>query len=153
MRRRDDHEDKAPGWLTWLYGELADRGYDVQSPRGGDRVRFAADAGIAPSTVTRILSGTVPNLEVQVALARFLQKPLDELLVRTGKATEADFQHPANESSHFGVSSGHTLTPEELAVMAGVPRDDRDWFATMVRRLRKQDDANDSTAGGAAAEG
>lgn len=153
MRRREDHEQEQPGWLTWLQGLLADRGYDVASPRSGSKTRLAEDAGIAPATVTRILSGRVPDLDIQVQLSRFLGIPLDEFLVRTGKATEGDFQHSRRESGHSAVLSENPLTPEELAVAAGVPRDDRDWFVTMVRRLRKQDDAQSSAAGGAAAEG
>ncbi len=153
MRRREDHEQEQPGWLIWLQGRLADRGYDVTSPRSGSKTRLAEDAGIAPATVTRILSGRVPDLDIQVQLSRFLGVPLDEFLVRTGKATEGDFQHSRHESGHSAVLSENPLTPEELAVAAGVPRDDRDWFVTMVRRLRKQGDAQSSAAGGAAAEG
>ncbi|MFD0078178.1 helix-turn-helix domain-containing protein [Streptomyces sp. NPDC127166] len=152
MRRQNDHENQA-GWLTWLQGLLADRGYDVTSARSGDKTRFAVDAGLAPATVTRILGGKAPDLEVQVTLSRFLGVSLDELLVRTGKASETDFYHLPNESGQTAVSSEKPLTPEELAAMAGVPKDDRDWFVTMVRRLRKQGDANGSAAGGAAAEG
>ncbi|MFJ7067547.1 transcriptional regulator [Streptomyces sp. NPDC101115] len=153
MRRRDDHEEEQAGWLTWLQGQLAERGYDVTSARSGDKTRVSVDAGIAPSTLTRILGGKAPDLEVQVALSRFLGIPLDELLIRTGKATEADFQHSRNESGQTAVSSENALTPEELAVLAGVPRDDREWFVTMVRRLRRAGDAHGSAAGGAAAEG
>lgn len=153
MRRREDHEEEQPGWLIWLQGLLADRGYDVASPRSGSKTRLAEDAGIAPATVTRILSGRVPDLDIQVQLSRFLGTPLDEFLVRTGKATEGDFQHSRRDSSQSAVLSENPLTPEELAVAAGVPRDDRDWFVTMVRRLRKQGDAQSSAAGGAAAEG
>ncbi|WP_327162052.1 helix-turn-helix transcriptional regulator [Streptomyces zaomyceticus] len=152
MRRQDDLEDRA-GWLIWLQGLLADRGYDVTSARSGDKTRFALDAGLAPATVTRILGGKAPDLEVQVTLSRFLGVSLDELLVRTGKAEETDFHHSMNESGHTAVSSETRLTPEELAVAAGFPREDREWFATMVRRLRKQADENGSAAGGAAAEG
>ncbi|MYT22791.1 helix-turn-helix domain-containing protein, partial [Streptomyces sp. SID7760] len=132
---------------------LADRGYDITSPRSGGKTRLAEDAGVAPATVTRILSGRVPDLDIQVVLSRFLGVPLDEFLVRTGKAAEGDFQHSRYESGHSAVSSENSLTPEELAVAAGVPREDRDWFVTMVRRLRKQGDADGSAAGGAAAEG
>lgn len=153
MRRREDHEHEQVGWLTWLQGQLAERGYDITSARGGDKARLAQDAGIAPSSVTRILSGKVPDLDLQIALSRFLGVSLDELLIRTGKAAKTDFHHPQIGSGQSAVSSEKPLTPEELAALGGVPREDRDWFVTMVRRLRKQGDAHDSAAGGAAAEG
>lgn len=152
MRRRDDHNDQQVGWLTWLQGQLAERGYDVTTDRGG-KARLANDAGIAPSSVSRILSGKVPDYDLQIVLARFLGVSLDEMLIRTGKAAKSDFHHPRIESGQDEVSSEKPLTPEELAALAGVPRDDRDWFVTMVRRLRKQGDAHGSAAGGAAAEG
>ncbi|WP_406337326.1 helix-turn-helix domain-containing protein [Streptomyces sp. NBC_00649] len=154
MRRRDEEEPLEPGWLTWLKGTLIEREYDVKSPRGGGRAKLAKETGLAASTVTRILSGQVPDFENQVILARHLGVPLSEFLIRTGKATEADFPYPSNESSHIDVSSQQSLTPEELAALAGVPEADKDWFTTMVRSLRRRGPTdNGNAAGGAAAEG
>lgn len=144
-----------PGsWLTWLEGVLTERGYDVKSPRGGGKAKLAKDTGLADSSVTRLMSGQVPQYDTLLLLARHLDKPLPELLIRAGRAQEADFNQSGIEIGHVGVSSDNPLTPEELAEAAGVPRDDREWFVTMIRRLRKRGVRDDSAEnGGAAVEG
>ncbi|MEV8394779.1 MULTISPECIES: hypothetical protein [unclassified Streptomyces] len=147
-------EPDEPAWLAWLKGVLTERGYDIKSPRGGGRAKLAKDTGLAGSSVTRIMSGQVPEYETIVLLSRHLDVSLSEFLIRTGRAMEADFHNPGNDSGHVDVLSGKPLTPEELAVAAGVPTGDRDWFVTMVRRLRKPGARDDSAEnGGAAAEG
>lgn len=156
MRRRDsDSEQPAerPPWLTWLVGALTDLGYDM-SERGGGRAQLARDAGLAAAIIARLMDGKVPSYESQRAISRATGIPLPELLVRTGRAAEEDFAHSGSLSSHSEVLSGKPLTPEKLAVLAGVPEDDQDWFVTMVRRLKRGNAGDgDSAAGGAAAEG
>jgi hypothetical protein len=165
MRRRDDHDRERlghgspstppgpPAWLAWLKGELAERGYDVTSERGGVRTQLAKQTGLGLATISRVLDGQIPGYETQLVLSRHLGIPVETFLVRTGKATRSDFAEPGSESGQHRVSSNTQLTPEEIAELAGVPDDDRAWFVTMVRRLRKSGAHGDSAAGGAAAEG
>lgn len=148
MRR---HDDIAEAWLTWFQGVLRNRGYDL-SPRGGGAVRLATETGLAQSSISRLLAGAIPSLETTVTLSRTLDIPLSTLLVRTGRASEQDFPQGEAISNQTGVLSGKPLSPEEVAIAADVPPPDREWFATMVRRLRREGD-NNSTSGGAAAEG
>lgn len=158
MRRRDDdtadqpERPERPEWLTWLTGVLTDNGYNM-SERGGGRAKLSREAGLAPAIIARLMDGQPPSYESQLALSRATGIPLRELLIRTGRATEADFSLPGMETSQIGVSSGKPLTPEELAVAAGVPEGDHDWFVTMVRRMKRRTNESDSAAGGAAAEG
>jgi transcriptional regulator with XRE-family HTH domain len=154
MRRREDTEDQPPeDWLTWLRRIVRARGYDIDSPRGGGPTKLAADTGLAPATVSRILDGVAPGYETCVILARVLEIPLPLLLIRAGKATEDDFPQAGATIDQTGVLSGKPLSPEEVAIAAGVPDGDRDWFATMVRRMRREIGADEGTAGGAAAKG
>lgn len=154
MRRRQDPTDQPrEDWLPWLRRIISVRGYDIDTPRGGGPTRLAADTGLAQSSVSRILAGQVPNYESCVALARVLDIPLQALLIRTGRATEADFPQAGSLTDQTGVLSGKPLTPEEVAIAAGVPAGDRDWFATMVRRMRRESDTDDGAAGGTAARG
>lgn len=166
MRRRDDHNETEglghgsgtrrpaePEWLTWLKGELAERGYDVTSPRGGAQSRLVKETGLGLATISRMFDGGVPGYETQLVLARHLGIPVETFLVRTGKATQSDFGNRGSKSGHTEVSSDRPLTPEEIAALAGVPEDDRPWFTTMIRRLRKSSGDGGSTMGGAAAEG
>lgn len=154
MRRREENGSALdqPDWLVWLRGIVSERGYDIDSPRGGGKTRLAEHLGIAQSSVSRILSGTVPDYDTLVAFARSLDIALPELLIRTGKATESDFPQTHSINDQVAVSSGKPLTPEEVAIAAGVPEGDRDWFVTMIRRMRRHGNEGGS-AGGAAAEG
>ncbi|MFF4403756.1 transcriptional regulator [Streptomyces sp. NPDC001404] len=153
MRRREEGQEDEPGWLVWLKGILVERGYDVRSPRGGGKAKLSKETGLASSSVSRIMSGQVPDFESQLTLSRHLGVPLHVFLIRTGRAAADDFAQQGQEIGHVGVVSETPLTPEELAAAAGVPRGDIEWFATMVRSLRKRGDTDGSAAGGAAAEG
>lgn len=169
MRRREENETSGgapdqPDWLVWLVGILTEQDYDVKSPRGGGRARLAQETGIAPSTISRIMSGQAPDYESQVRLSRHLGLSLGEFLIRTGKAKRSDFRSDEtleedfpfnpNETGQIGVASGKRLTPEEIAALAGVPEGDKDWFTTMVRSMRKRGPSDGGSAtGGAAAEG
>lgn len=157
MRRRDDQSENGegrPSWLVWLIGVLSDKGYDLSSERSGGRAQLARETGLSQGIVTRLLSGQPVAFETLVTLARGAGLDLTELLIRTGKATEDDFSLPGTRFGQVDVSSGKRLTPEEVAVAAGVPEEDQAWFATMVRRIRRGSDTDgDSATGGAAAEG
>lgn len=155
MRRRDnDHETAGPvTWQPWLTGVLTDRGYDLSSSRSGGRTQLARDTGLSGGIITRLLAGDPVSYETLLSLARGTGIPITELLIRTGKASTDDFSPPGPESSQIAVSSGNPLTPEEVAEAAGVPEEDRPWFTTMVRRMRRNIGDDDSSARGAAAEG
>lgn len=155
MRRRDDEIESTgerPPWLVWLTGVLTDRGYDLD--RRGGRAQLATDTGLSGGIITRLLAGEPVSYETLLTLSRGTGIPVVDLLIRTGKATEEDFSLSEEKTSQIGVQSRKRLTPEEVAVAAGVPEEDRPWFVTMLRRLKRQGfDESDSPAGGAAAEG
>ncbi|MFF9088594.1 helix-turn-helix domain-containing protein [Streptomyces sp. NPDC014991] len=156
MRRRDHDQESTEGrpeWLAWLTGVLTDQGYDL-SERGGGRAKLARDTGLSAGIVTRLLTGQPVSYETLLSLARGTGISVQELLIRAGKAAPGDFLFPPPEIGQTEVSSGKRLTPEEVAVAAGVPEEDRAWFVTMLRRWRKNGTSGgDSSAGGVAAEG
>ncbi|WP_158854082.1 hypothetical protein [Streptomyces sp. NRRL F-5650] len=159
MRRRDDdHETggdvaQRPDWLPWLTGVLTDKGYDLD--RRGGRKQLADDTGLAGGMISRLLAGESMSYETLLTFSRGTGIPISDLLVRSGKASADDFSQPGSKTGQAAVLSRKRLTPEEVAKAAGVPEEDRAWFATMVRRMRKQSTTGDggSSAGGAAAEG
>ncbi|MET9142386.1 helix-turn-helix transcriptional regulator [Streptomyces sp. NPDC004042] len=157
MRRRDDDSESTeehPQWLLWLTDVLTGKGYDLSSPRSGGRAQLARDTGLSQGIITRLMDGQPVSYETLLSVARGTGIPIAELLIRTGKASADDFSPPGPEIGQIGVSSGKRLTPEEVAEAAGVPEDDRLWFATMVRRIRRDGTGDGgSAAGGAAAEG
>ncbi|MGW0012574.1 helix-turn-helix domain-containing protein [Streptomyces tendae] len=158
MRRRDNDQEttgeRAATWLPWLTGVLTDKGYDLSSSRSGGRSQLSQDTGISAGIISRLLAGEPVSYETLLALSRGTGIPLAELLIRTEKAAERDFSLSGPESGQIAVSSGKRLTPEEVAEAAGVPEEDRPWFATMVRRMRRGGTGDGSSStGGAAAEG
>ena len=122
-------------------------------PTGSGATKLAADTGLAQSSVSRILGGQAPNYDTCVALSRVLKVPLADLLVRTGRANADDFPQGGSNIDQTRVLSERPLSPEEVATAAGVPDEDREWFTTMVRRMRREGGTDESTAGGAAARG
>lgn len=157
MRRRDDNTENTesrPDWLTWLTDVLTSKGYDLAPGRSGGKAQLARDTGLSPGIITRLLSGEGVSYETLLALARGTGIPIADLLIRTGKAAEGDFSHAGLKIGQPDVLSERRLTPEEVAVAAGVPEEDWPWFTTMVRRMRRSDTGDGgNTAGGAAAEG
>jgi hypothetical protein len=100
------------------------------------------------------MSGQAVSYETLLTLSRGTGIPLPELLIRTGKASEDDFALSELGIGRIEVSSEKRLTPEEVAVLSGVPEEDQPWFTTMIRRIRRNDAGDDNGAsGGAAAEG
>lgn len=153
MRRREDPPTE-PEWLPWLKEVIRQRGYDIDSQKSGARTALARDAGIPESTLSRILTGAgTPQYETCVILARALDVPLQVMLIRTGKATDRDFPGTEAHSEQIAVVSEKPLTPEQLAIAAGVPREHREWFELLIRRMRREGNGSDDASGGAAAEG
>ncbi|NJP71941.1 helix-turn-helix domain-containing protein [Streptomyces sp. C1-2] len=157
MRRRDDdieNTEGRPDWLTWLTDVLTSKGYDLSPGRSGGKAQLARDTGLSQGIVTRLLSGEAVSYETLLSLSRGTGIPVADLLIRTGKATEGDFAHTELKIGQPDVVSERRLTPEEVAVAAGVPEEDWPWFTTLVRRMRRSDMGDGgSSAGGAAAEG
>ncbi|MFG2468678.1 helix-turn-helix domain-containing protein [Streptomyces canus] len=156
MRRRDGDLEGGDGvsreWLPWLTGVLTGKGYDLD--RRGGRTQLAQDTGLSGGIITRLLGGEAVSYETLLSLSRGTGIPIQDLLIRTGKAERDDFSHSESETGHIEVSSGKRLSPEEVAIAAGVPEEDRAWFTTMLKRMQKSGtDNGGSSAGGAAAEG
>ncbi|MCZ9338057.1 transcriptional regulator, partial [Streptomyces sp. TRM76130] len=42
-------------FATWVEGLMRDRGYDIDSPRGGGKSHVADEAGVHRAAVTRLL--------------------------------------------------------------------------------------------------
>lgn len=131
-------------FAAWLSQELVRRGYDVTGLRSGGRSRFAADSGISASTVGRLLRGeAVTDTRVLGTLASALEKPLAEILVRTGVITDEqlyDVQHPTTDTAR-------KISPEEAANDLGITDPHkRELFLNMTRTLQEQSDTGEGEA-------
>ncbi|MFJ6215123.1 transcriptional regulator [Streptomyces sp. NPDC092296] len=147
-----------PTWEHWVRDAIRSAGYDIDSPRG-DKVRLSEESGIPLATISRMLAGSVPKTETLAILARHLKgkigpvaPTLRDMLIQSGKVAEDDLPLTAGANEPHPVPSRQPLTPEEVAVVAGVDPEDRGWFTAMVRRHRRHNRA-DKGGGGAVASG
>jgi transcriptional regulator with XRE-family HTH domain len=132
-RYRAEGLDEFAGWIEEL---LRDRGYDIDSPRGGGRSKLADDAGVHRAAVSRLLQRqSMPDLETMRRIAAVLGVPLREMLIRSGRLTEDDLPVVA-DGGHPAAGDGHSaLSPEEAARRMGVPPELRELFAKVARQF------------------
>ncbi|NGO07639.1 helix-turn-helix transcriptional regulator [Streptomyces sp. HC44] len=134
---RTDQSHRAEGldeFAGWIEGLLRDRGYDIDSPRGGGRSKLADDAGVHRAAVSRLLQRqSMPDLETMRRIAAVLGVPLREMLIRSGRLSEDDLPVPGGLPAAGEVHL--RLTPEEAAQRMGVPPELRELFAKVARQF------------------
>ncbi|WP_372408340.1 helix-turn-helix domain-containing protein [Streptomyces luteireticuli] len=138
-------------FASWVEDLMRERGYDIDSPRGGGKSRLAEDAGVHRAAVTRLLQRqSMPDLDTMRGLARVLGVGLREVLIRSGRATEAELPLPGGGPG--GVTAGRSegVTPEEAAVLLGIPGSHRRQFVEMTEMILAV--SGGAQAGRAAAE-
>lgn len=123
-------------FAAWIEELMRRRGYDIDSPRGGGKSRIADDAGVHRAAVTRLLQRqSMPDLETTRRLARVLDVPVREMLIRSGRLTAEELPLPAAGaavSAGRTAGSGRPPSLEELAEALGVPADQRRMFVKVV---------------------
>ncbi|WP_439675975.1 helix-turn-helix domain-containing protein [Embleya sp. MST-111070] len=134
-------QDQINRFADWFEQRLIARHYDV-SPRGGGRARFAADAKISPSTVSRILlRQSIPDPSVLKKIADGLGDPLGEVLLRAGVVDESQLQRAARP-----VPMADRISPEEAADRLGIHSEERrDLLISMIKTLQEQEQRRPST--------
>ncbi|SDT69579.1 Cro/C1-type HTH DNA-binding domain-containing protein [Streptomyces sp. TLI_053] len=125
-------EDHFPQWLD---RRLRDLGYDLGA-RGGGRTKFAADAGISASSVSRLLAGRGKYEAALLAkIAPVLRVELSELMVRAGIVTADAIGRAADPQP-----DGPPMTPQEAAAQLGIQSDTAvALFVSMVRTMQEQE--------------
>ncbi len=131
MGEKRSEMERFAGWVETL---MRERGYDIDSPRGGGRSRLAEDAGVHRAAVTRLLQRqSLPDLETMRALARVLGVSLRDMLIESGKVTADDLPLPgAARAADRG--PGRT-TPAEAAELLGIPDSHRRQFVEMTEMI------------------
>ncbi|MEU1309963.1 helix-turn-helix transcriptional regulator [Streptomyces cinnamoneus] len=120
----------------WVEGLMRERGYDIDSPRGGGRSRLAEDAGVHRAAVTRLLQRqSLPDLETMRALARVLGVSLRDMLIQSGKVTAEDLPLPGAARPGAPRGSDGPVTPGEAADALGIPDSYRRQFVEMTEMI------------------
>ncbi|OIK25877.1 helix-turn-helix domain-containing protein [Streptomyces malaysiense] len=125
-------------FAAWVEDLMRDRGYDIDSPRGGGKSRIADEAGVHRAAVTRLLQRqSMPDLETTRRLARVLGVPVREMLIRSGRLTAEELADPHDHlaSPAPDAEFGRRPTLEEVADLLGIPADRREMFVKVVEQF------------------
>ncbi|GAA1152057.1 transcriptional regulator with XRE-family HTH domain [Kitasatospora gansuensis] len=147
----DNKDSGLEPFAAWIEGLMRDRGYDIDSPRGGGKSKLAEDAGVHRAAVTRLLlRQSMPDLDTMRGLARALQVPVREVLIRSGKLT-ADDLPMATEYSSQDEESRRRMTTDEAAEALGIPAERRAMFLRIAAQFALEE--TDDNVGGRRAAG
>ncbi|WP_314224744.1 helix-turn-helix domain-containing protein [Streptomyces zaehneri] len=125
-------------FAAWVEDLMRERGYDIDSPRGGGKSRIADEAGVHRAAVTRLLQRqSMPDLETTRRLARVLGVPVRDMLIRSGRLTAEELADPHDylASPPPSADFGRRPTLEEVADLLGVPADRREMFVRVVEQF------------------
>ncbi|MEU9264309.1 helix-turn-helix transcriptional regulator [Streptomyces sp. NPDC048251] len=125
-------------FAAWVEDLMRERGYDIDSPRGGGKSRIADEAGVHRAAVTRLLQRqSMPDLETTRRLARVLGVPVRDMLIRSGRLTAEELADPHDYLASPAPSAdfGRRPTLEEVAELLGVPADRREMFVRVVEQF------------------
>ncbi|MER5970256.1 helix-turn-helix transcriptional regulator [Streptomyces sp. NPDC002055] len=121
-------KDTLEDFAAWMEDLMRSRGYDIDHPRGGGRSKVADDAGVHRAAVTRLLQRqSMPDLATMRGLARALDVPVRDVLIRSGKLTEEDLPVPVAYARQRAAGS-RSITLAEAAELLGIPEERRGLF-------------------------
>ncbi|MDR6975407.1 transcriptional regulator with XRE-family HTH domain [Streptomyces sp. 3330] len=138
-------------FAAWVEDLMRERGYDIDSPRGGGKSRIADEAGVHRAAVTRLLQRqSMPDLETTRRLARVLGVPVRDMLIRSGRLTAEELADPHDylASPAPGADIGRRPTLEEVADLLGVPADRREMFVRVVEQFLPSETESEVTRAG-----
>lgn len=122
-----EHEEFA----AWLRDRAMAAGYDLSGPRAGGRTRLSFHTGISLSQIARVLSGNNrPDIDTQRRLAKALNIPIREMLIRSRTLSEEDLPAPGEVPT--------PLTQADLEATArsfGIPEEKIHLFVTAVESV------------------
>lgn len=131
--------DELEEFAEWIEGVMRERGYDIDSPRGGGKSKLADDAGVHRAAVSRLVQRqSMPDLETMRRLATVLGVPLRDMLIRSGRLSESDLPITAPRGGDTGAP--RRLSPEEAARRMGVPTELQAVFVRVTKAFLPQDE-------------
>ncbi|MFE5482100.1 helix-turn-helix domain-containing protein [Streptomyces sp. NPDC056527] len=126
--------DEFAGWVESL---MRERGYDIDSPRGGGKSRIADEAGVHRAAVTRLLQRqSMPDLETMRRIAPLLGVSVRDMLIRSGRVTPEELPIAAD----LLPPNDWQPTMEDFARWLGVPDERLGVFIKVVNQFLEPDD-------------
>ncbi|MEU6881411.1 helix-turn-helix transcriptional regulator [Streptomyces sp. NPDC046712] len=125
--------DEFAGWVESL---MRERGYDIDSPRGGGKSRIADEAGVHRAAVTRLLQRqSMPDLETMRRIAPLLGVSVRDMLIRSGRVTPEELPLAAD----LLPPNDWQPTMEDFARWLGVPDERLGVFIKVVNQFLEPD--------------
>lgn len=123
-------------FAAWVETLMRQRGYDIDSPRGGGKSRIADEAGVHRAAVTRLLQRqSMPDLETMRRIAPLLGVSVRDMLIRSGRVAPEELPLTSQELP----PGGRTPTIEDFAQWLGVPEARREVFVKVVSQFLEPD--------------
>lgn len=137
-------------FATYVRRLALEAGYDIDKVNGGDKARLAKDAGMSPTTVSRLLNGErMPDAKYFTGLATALGTDPIDLFVESGIL-------PARKRSQDTRNqvASPPITPDDVADAWRLDPFGREMVHAMFQRLANPQpgQADDDTTGSAAAQ-
>ncbi|WP_318208690.1 MULTISPECIES: helix-turn-helix transcriptional regulator [unclassified Streptomyces] len=121
----------------WVEGLMRQRGYDIDSPRGGGKSRIADEAGVHRAAVTRLLQRqSMPDLETMRRIAPLLGVSVRDMLIRSGRVSPEELPMAAD----LLPPSDWQPSMEDFARWLGVPDERMGVFVKVVNQFLEPDD-------------
>ncbi|MEU3060046.1 helix-turn-helix transcriptional regulator [Streptomyces subrutilus] len=125
-------------FAAWVEGLMRERGYDIDTPRGGGKSRIADEAGVHRAAVTRLLQRqSMPDLETMRRIAPLLGVSVRDMLIRSGRVSPEELPF----ASQGAPPGGRPPTIEDFARWLGVPEGRREVFVKVVSQFLEPDAA------------
>ncbi|WP_432063221.1 helix-turn-helix domain-containing protein [Streptomyces sp. S1] len=130
----------------WVEGLMRQRGYDIDSPRGGGKSRIADEAGVHRAAVTRLLQRqSMPDLETMRRIAPLLGVSVRDMLIRSGRVTPEELPMAAD----LLPAADWQPSLEDFARWLGVPDERMGVFVKVVNQFLEPDEEVRDTGGAA----
>ncbi|WP_137993948.1 helix-turn-helix domain-containing protein [Streptomyces vilmorinianum] len=121
----------------WVEGLMRERGYDIDSPRGGGKSRIADEAGVHRAAVTRLLQRqSMPDLETMRRIAPLLGVSVRDMLIRSGRVTPEELPLAAD----LLPPNDWQPSLEDFARWLGVPDERLGVFIKVVNQFLEPED-------------
>lgn len=131
-------------FAAWVETLMRQRGYDIDSPRGGGKSRIADEAGVHRAAVTRLLQRqSMPDLETMRRIAPLLGVSVRDMLVRSGRVSPEELPLASAQELPPG---GRPPTIEDFARWLGVPEGRREVFVKVVSQFLEPDAPGEDAA-------
>lgn len=118
-------------FAAWVETLMRQRGYDIDSPRGGGKSRIADEAGVHRAAVTRLLQRqSMPDLETMRRIAPLLGVSVRDMLIRSGRVAPEELPLTSQDLPPAAAGPPSRTSPSGSASPRPAARSSSRWSAS-----------------------